>query len=141
MITEPSKPALDISVTSESLNAHIPPVPPSELSDTIKKLRVTAGLAKKSLEDASMLKRTDLDANVEETSVTGARLLKPLQRTHSARSSTSAVSTGTSTGTTSVKSSSLAPKSSSLHLMNPLRSVQNATECSPLAVAARNLKF
>ncbi|KAE9419818.1 hypothetical protein Angca_008987 [Angiostrongylus cantonensis] len=146
MITKPpSKAALDNSDASKSLNARIPPVPPSELSETIKKLRAMAGLAKKPPKDASMFKRTDLDDNAVVASATGATRLqddkKPLQRTHLAQSATSAVSTGTSTGIASVKSSPFAPKSSSLHVTSPPWSIENATKCSPLAIAAHNLKF
>lgn len=48
MITElPFRAALDISNAIKSLNARIPPVLHFELSDTIKKVRTMAGLAKK----------------------------------------------------------------------------------------------
>ncbi|VDM59136.1 unnamed protein product [Angiostrongylus costaricensis] len=78
MVTElPSKATLDISDDSKSLNARIPPVVHSELYDTIKKLRAMAGLTKKFPEDASMFKRTDLDANVV-VAYRATRLLKPL---------------------------------------------------------------
>ncbi|KJH44684.1 hypothetical protein DICVIV_09291 [Dictyocaulus viviparus] len=133
----PSKIALGIPSMRGSFGACISTTPP-ELSDVVEKLRSVAGIVKHSTDDASNLK-TD-NSNSKAVVVQNAVAKSPTYSSHNYSAESALPNTSNDSSYKLIPTTSTS-KQKFEEVIHPMEKTGNATEYSPLAVAARSLKF